>query len=466
MKNKQQHDWALLPYNSQPLKDRFLISNMLGSWQILDRKDFVRLETGQISPGGDLFGRLLDSGIVCNQEKLKESLESYRKLNSHLFSDVSLHIAVVTTRCNLNCLYCQTKSEKPKDMDIDVAARILKYVFDTQNPYANIEFQGGEPLLNWKIVTFITENARRINAGNKNLIIGLVTNGTLLDEKKLDFLCAHEVDICFSLDGPASIHDRNRVRSGSSAHKAVRTAIEKTKKAYRKRGIKRSVNMLCTLTRQSLAHPEKIIDEYLALGADRIALRPLSRLGMADVLWEKIGYTPEEFNAFWAKAMDYILELNKKGRAFQERLAAVILTKVFKKENPGYVDMMSPCGAARSVLSYMPNGDVYPCDEARMLKEDIFKLGNVLTDDYPKVMKNDNVFCLCESSLMELWDYRSAFQPWIGTCPVLNYAQGGGLVPKITTTPLHKNFSFQMRYIFDKIISDPQAKDIFLSWIK
>ena len=69
-------------------------------------------------------------------------------------------------------------------MTIEVASRVLKYVFDTQNPYANIEFQGGEPLLNWDIIKFITENAQRINTGNKHLAISLVTNGTLLDDKK------------------------------------------------------------------------------------------------------------------------------------------------------------------------------------------------------------------------------------------------------------------------------------------
>lgn len=463
---KQQKNWAILPYNSKILKnDAFLVSNMFGAWQILNRKDFGQLETQNLAPLSPLYRSLLESGIIADESRLKALLDDYRKMNAHLYNDVSLHIAVVTTRCNLSCQYCQTHARLPQDMGYDVASRILKYVFDTKNPYANIEFQGGEPLLNWKIVSFMAKTARKINAGNKNLTLGLVTNGILLDDKKIDFLCKNSVDICFSLDGPAHIHDQNRRGKVSSAHAAVRKAIVNTKKAYRKLGVRRDINMLCTITKESLKYPREIIDEYVSLGADRIALRPLSCLGNAQVQWDKIGYTPEEFNAFWKEAMDYILELNKKGRLFKERLTSVILTKLFKKENPGYVDLMSPCGAGRSVLAYMPNGDIYPCDEARMIHEDMFRMGNVCKQDYAEVMKSNVTFCLCESSLMDLWSYGSAFLPWMGTCPVINYKTGGSLVPKMTATSQHKNFSFQMAYLFDKMLTDAGAKDIFKSWV-
>lgn len=465
-KTKEKNGWAVLPYWTERFGRDYLVSNILGSWDMIGRNDFIKLDSGALEPGSVLFERLLKRGVIANEKNIKGLIEDYRKLNSNLFCDISLHIVVVTTRCNMNCLYCQTGDRKPLDMDFEVASRILKYVFDTQNRCANIEFQGGEPLLNWKMVKFIAENSRKINAGNKDLNLSLVTNGALLDGKKLSFLCENQVDICFSFDGPRPIHDSNRVCGKISSHAAVKKAIDMTKAAYKKHGIKREVNMLCTLTRKSLFNPKEIIDEYLKIGAEKIALRPLSRLGMAATQWDDIGYSPEEFNDFWAKAMDYIIDLNKKGHRIQERLASVILTKIFKKENPGYVDMMSPCGAGRSVLAYTPEGDIYPCDEARMIKEDIFKLGNVLKDDYKDVLKDDNIFCLCEASLIDLWDYRSAFQPWLGTCPVMNYAQGGTLVPKITTTPLHKNFSFQIRYIFDKILNDARAKEIFLSWIR
>ncbi|MDD5575120.1 MAG: radical SAM protein, partial [Candidatus Omnitrophica bacterium] len=152
MKKTKKDTWAVLPYNIERFKDRYLISNLFGSWDILDRDEFTRLEGKGLQEQSTLFKRLHKTGIVADENSLKHLIEDYRNLHNHLFNDTSLHIAVVTTRCNMNCRYCQTKTDTPQDMTIEVASRLLKYVFDTQNPYANIEFQGGEPLLNWDVI--------------------------------------------------------------------------------------------------------------------------------------------------------------------------------------------------------------------------------------------------------------------------------------------------------------------------
>lgn len=464
MKNKQ--EWAVLPYNSSRIDSKFLVSNLFGSWSLLERSEFINLEQNTISEGSPLFNRLYESGIIAKEDSFAKRINEYRKFQAHLFTDTSLHIAVVTTRCNLACTYCQTKTDHPEDMDFKVAAQVLKYLFDMRNPYVNLEFQGGEPLLNWKVVKFLIENAKQINVTNKILGLSLVTNGLLLDKKKIDFLIQNNVGICISLDGPDMIHDKNRVcRAGKGTYKKVRSSIQLLKKAYKDKGVTRPLDLLCTVTRTSLSSPEKLIDEYLSWGVERIALRPVNKIGLAKDQWERIGYSPEEFNRFWARAIDYLLRLNKKNIHMKERLASVMLTKIFKKENPGYVDMMSPCGAGRSVLVYMPNGDIYPCDEARMAGSDIFKLGNVLKDKYEQVMKSTNLFCLCEASLMELWDYHSAYLPWMGTCPVVNYILGDNLIPKITTTPLYKIYNFQLEYLFKKMAEDKAHEKIFLKWL-
>ena len=66
------------------------------------------------------------------------------------------------------------------------------------------------------------------------------------------------------------------------------------------------------------------------------------------------------------------MKLNISGTFVSERIARTILTKVLLKEDPGYVDMMNPCGAGRAVMSYAPDGGCYPTDEARMLGDNIF----------------------------------------------------------------------------------------------
>lgn len=459
-------DWAVLPYNTEKINDRYLISNVLGSWDILSADEFKRLEQFSLDENDAFFHRLYDKGMIVKEENFSRAIQEYRSLQSHLFTDASLHIAVLTTRCNIACTYCQTRVDDPQDMDIHIAAKVLNYCFNMRNFNINLEFQGGEPLLNWDVLKFCVEYIKKSNVVNKNIHLSLVTNGVLLDDDKADFLVDHGVGICLSLDGPADIHDRNRVfRDGEGTYAHVTAAITRLKAAYKKRGITRPINLLPTLSKESLASVKKIIDEYVRWGANVIALRPINKMGGAQCQWNKMGYSPEEFNRCWAEAMDYILKLNRQGIDIQERMAVVMLTKILKKKNPGYVDLMSPCGAGRSVLTYLPNGDIYPCDEARMAGSDMFKLGNVAEDTYEKAMQSPNVFSMCEGSLMDLWSYNSAFLPWIGTCPVLNYMSQGTIVPKITQTPMHKIYSFQLRYLFQKMIEDKKSLEIFQKWV-
>jgi len=464
---KTRQDWGVLPYNSGRINGKYLVSNLLGNWDFLTSEEFKTLEQFKVKEDSSLFKRLHDKGLIIKDDNFPRSVTEFRRLQSHLFSDTSLHIAVVTTRCNFSCSYCQTHMKKPQDMDYNVATQLIKYLFDVRSQDVVLEFQGGEPLLNWDVLKFIIEHARKFNATNKNINISMVTNGLLLDEKKINFLIANDVSICISLDGPQNIHDRNRITNKhGGTYKQAAKAIAGLKNIYKQRKLNKPINLLPTITKYSLPFAEKIIDEYVKWGSEVIAVRPINKIGQAQESWEQIGYSPEEFNHFWAHAMDYILSLNKKGMKIRERMASVMLKKILRKENPGYVDLISPCGAGRSTLAYMPNGDIYPCDEARMAGDEMFKLGNVLKDAYEEVMKSTNLFCVCESSLAELWDYNSPYLPWMGTCPVLNYISQNNIVPKISQTGLYKIFHFQFEYIFKKILESKSNKAIFEGWAK
>jgi sulfatase maturation enzyme AslB (radical SAM superfamily) len=105
----------------------------------------------------------------------------------------------------------------------------------------------------------------------------------LMDDEKMRFLADHDVDVCTSLDGPADIHDKNRVDvGGRGSHAEVIEKIERFSKQFG-----RKVHMLPTITKDSLAHPEKIIDEYLRLGQGEIAFRPVNRIGYACNCWDR-----------------------------------------------------------------------------------------------------------------------------------------------------------------------------------
>lgn len=453
-------NFAILPYNSTQVKDKTLVTTFLGSWDLLDKDEFMDLHAFRIKKDSPLFKRLHKKGLIIDEHNLDDRLEKYRNLNSHLFADTSLHIAVITTRCNLNCAYCQTKTSKPKDMDPNVANRVLTYLFGVRNPNVVLEFQGGEPLLNWDVLAFLIEHARKFNTTGKNLKLALVSNLLLLDDKKIKFLIKHDVEICASLDGPKFIHDKNRVYdNGAGSYEQVVSILKRLKNKYHK-----SINLLPTITKYSLRYPEEIVDEYLKFGQMEIALRPVNQMGTACSNWEQLGYTPEEFIGFYSKAMDYILTLNNKGILIRERMARMISEKILRGRNPGYVELMNPCGAGRTTIAYMPDGTCFPCDEARMTGDEMFKIGDILSMDYEQCMKSENLLHLSHASSVNLWAYNSPFAPWLGFCPIVNYATEKNLVPKISCSAAHKIYTYQFQYIFEKIAESQNYLKIFKDW--
>lgn len=133
-------------------------------------------------------------------------ITDYRNLNANLFTDTALHIAVLTKGCNLRCAYCHAEGGgSSENMSIATASRVLQYLFDVKNNNVTLEFQGGEAVMNWPVLSYLTESARKIN-NSKNLSIALVTNMLLLDDAKMQFLVDHDVNICTSVDGPEDMH--------------------------------------------------------------------------------------------------------------------------------------------------------------------------------------------------------------------------------------------------------------------
>jgi len=454
-------DFAVIPFNSGAIADKYLISNMLGGWDILGENDFKLFSSLKCNRGTPLFNRLYERGLIADERNFNRLLEDHRNLNSNLFYDASLHIAVITTHCNLRCRYCQAHAARPEHMSLKVARRTVQCIAERKTPYITLEFQGGESTLNWNVLVFLTKSIRKLERNNRKIDITLISNLTALNANKMQFFKDYSVNICASLDGPKHIHDQNRIfGNGKGTYDVVIRNIKKLRKQFKK-----SVNFLPTITKSSLCAFKEIIDEYVRWGATSIALRPVNHLGNACSNWRNLGYSAEEFMTFYKNALDYILELNKKGIFIRERMAKVILQKVFNKEDPYYVDMMSPCGAGRGQIVYMPDGSCYPCDEARMVGGKMFRLGNILNETYETLVKKENLLHLLETSAINLWDYASVLSPWIGVCPVLNYTEQKNFVPKIHCSFIYKIHEFRFKYIFEKIAKGGQDLEILKSWV-
>lgn len=458
---------VVLPHNCEKIGDKYLVTTQFGGWSLLSRDEFMSLSGLRIKDNKKLERKLKKGNIIIDKKNLGDVLKEYRNLNRFLFQGPSLHIIAVTQRCNHVCVYCQAKRpDEKQDMNRKTAIRVLDFIFKSPSKAVTIEFQGGEPLLNWDIVEFIVKEARRLNRRyeNKDLRIALVSNLILLDKGKLDFLMKNDVSICTSLDGPKEVHDKNRkYLSGKGTHNDVAGRIGEINGFYRKRKTKFKLNALPTITAHSLPFPKEIVNEYVRLGFDIVHMRFLNRLGEAKKNWDGIGYTADEFLDFWKKGLDYIIELNKKGVKISEKMATLMLVKILKKKDPGYTELMSPCGAGTTQLLYDYDGDVYTCDEGRMLGERLFMIGNVNKNDYKDVIRNENLIGTCHASILENYCQACAFRPWCGTCPVMNYAQQGSLVPKITETMRCKIYKAQFTYLFNRM-REPNVLKIFEKW--
>jgi His-Xaa-Ser system radical SAM maturase HxsB len=461
---------GLLPCNCGKIGSNRLVTNYFGSWSMLSEKEFSSLNRCSTGQGGRLSGRLKKDGIIIDRQNFSRVLDGYKTLNRFLFQGPSLHIVVPTLRCNHKCVYCHAAPPDARDSDMDraTAINVLNFIFKTQSKAVTIEFQGGEPLLNWDIVKLIVKEAGRLNEKyeKKNLRIAIVSNLTLMDEKKLDFLVRNNVSVCTSLDGPEKVHNANRnYINGKGTYKDVVKWIGKIKEGYRKRKSAAELNALVTVTRHSLPYWKEIIDEYAGQGFSTVHLRFLNRLGRARENWGEISCTPEEFTAFWKKGMDYMIALNKKGIRIKERTASLMLEKILNKRCPGYAELMSPCGAGRTQLAYSFNGDVYTCDEARMLNEELFRLGNVHKNTYKEVMRSGSLIGTCYASVLDNYCPDCVFRPFCGTCPVLNYAEQGTLVPKIRETAKCKIYKEQFSHIFGSISKNLSEYDILRKWV-
>jgi radical SAM protein with 4Fe4S-binding SPASM domain len=239
------------------------------------------------------------------------------------------------------------------------------------------------------------------------------------------------VALCTSLDGPADLHDRNRPLAGGGSH-ALTVKWLKYFSGELGPSSDCGPNALLTVSRASLGREEEIVDEYARLGLRSIFIRPLAPLGHAAPLWDKLGYGPEEFLEFYRNGLRRVLELNAKGVRLKEKTAFLILKKALGGRDNHYVDLRCPCGAGLGQLAYNFNGDIYTCDEGRMLGwqgDGLFKAGSVLKGGYSDVVASPAVRACAAASSLDLQPAcsRCVWRPYCGVCPVYNYQAQGSL---------------------------------------
>lgn len=469
------------------MRDGFLITTEPGSWVFLSGEEFKAFRSGKIEPGSRLFSELESKCIILTESNINSIKNLYLQKFNVLMRGTSLHIIVPTLRCNQKCVYCHSAvaSYAPSedyDMDDETYQKTVDFIFQSPANTITIEFQGGDSMLNKYLFKNIVEYAKKKNnLHQKNLNFSLVSNATLYDRDIIEFIDKNKINVCSSLDGPKELHNKNRcfecgfgedafspstdekkklfITDFSDNHGAVTKTFEILDKEYGKK-----INFMMVTTRASLPEYKAIIDEYVRLGQRGIQLKYINKLGFAENSWKTIGYSVDEFIEFWKKSLDYILELNKKGILISERYVVILLTKIIRSEDPRFLDLRNPCGMIIGQLAYNYNGDIYSCDEGRNFEE--FKLGNVKTDKYKDVLESEKSLNLINSSMLENYACTiCAYRPYCGTCPVINYAENGNIIPKLPINSKCKFHKAIFDYVFDKLIFDEEARKIFFDWL-
>jgi uncharacterized protein len=318
--DKQASSYRLLPFNFEKLGHRYLVTNEVGEHYLVARDQLMALVDGDLDPRSDIYRNLRARHFLYDEESdsaIDLLALKVRTRYAPIRHFTALHIFVVTLRCDYSCPYCQVSRQTEDvarfDMDEETARRSLDLVFRSPSEAIKIEFQGGEPLLNFPMIRFVVDEAKKINEVEKrDLQFVIATNLTFVDDEVLSFCEANGIYISTSLDGPADLHNANRPRPKKDGHKRVREKIE----LIRSRLGPDRVAALMTTTDKSLDRPREIIDEYLDAGFQDIFLRPISPYGFAIKTHQAEKYDFERFFAFYCEALDYILELNRRGVPF------------------------------------------------------------------------------------------------------------------------------------------------------
>ncbi|MBQ2833930.1 MAG: thioether cross-link-forming SCIFF peptide maturase [Clostridia bacterium] len=279
-----------------------------------------------------------------------------------------LHVAHT---CNLNCSYCFASQGKYHGdralMSFEVGKRALDYLIEHSGSRRNLEvdFFGGEPLMNWDVVKQLVEYARSVEkAAGKNFRFTLTTNGVLIDDEVIEFSNREMSNVVLSLDGRKEIHDRLRVDyAGNGSYDRI---VPKFKEFVEKRGGK-NYYMRGTFTH---ANPDftKDVFHMADMGFTELSMEPVvcAEGDPAGLTKEDIEVVKEEYETLATE----MLRRRQEGRPFTFYHYMIDLTS-----GPCIYKRISGCGSGTEYMAVTPWGDLYPCHQ--FVGEEAYKLGNI-----------------------------------------------------------------------------------------
>ena len=454
-----------------------VLVNQGGEHLFINLDDFNHILNKDIDRNSDFYFALKDKQFLADDYDLEIQLDvlanQLKSRKAYLDDFTSLHMIVVTARCNFNCRYCHASSanEKEHDLDLDwpTAKLIVNKIFESPSPIIKIEFQGGEPLLNWPIIQDIVEYAEIVNCiAKRQLEFVICTNLTLITKEILEYCKSHNIAISTSLDGNQEIQNYNRKPRGPiDGYKVFEEKLALTRSILGQDG----ASPLLTVSKTNLNRLPLVVDEYIKHDFHGIFIRALNPYGNAVDNVNTLGYSTEEFLKAYKNALNYIIQKNIEGYYFVEYYAALLLERILTPFSTGFVDLQSPCGNIISGVIYDYNGYVYASDEGRMLArrgDKRFCLGHVGANTWNELFKGNLAKEVVKASCVECLPECAtcAYQLYCGADPVRYYAENGTLEGHRPSSSFCQKTKGALDYIFYLLsLNDDRINKVFWSWI-
>ncbi len=312
--------------------------------------------------------QLKESGKLFAPDTAEPIAGDLKRKNGNVIKALCMHIAHT---CNLNCSYCFASQGKYHGdravMSFEVGKRALDFLIENSGTRHNLEvdFFGGEPLMNFDVVKQLVKYARSIEKEKgKNFRFTLTTNGMLIDDEVIEFANKEMSNVVLSLDGRKEIHDRYRVDyAGEGSWEKI---VPKFQKLVEARGGK-NYYMRGTFTH---ANPDflKDIETMLDLGFTELSMEPVvcAPGEPSELTYEDLPIVLEQYE----KLAELMIKRRKEGKPFTFYHYMIDL-----KGGPCIYKRISGCGSGTEYMAVTPWGDLYPCHQ--FVGEEKFKLGDI-----------------------------------------------------------------------------------------
>ena len=327
---------------------------------------------------------LKDSGKLFAPDTFEPMAGHLKAKTSGVIKALCLHIAHT---CNLNCSYCFASQGKYHGeravMSFEVGKQALDFLIANSGSRRNLEvdFFGGEPLVNFQVVKDLVAYARSIEKEHgKNFRFTLTTNGLLIDEDVIEFCNRECHNVVLSLDGRKEIHDRFRVDyAGNGSWERI---VPKFQQLVEARG-GQGYYMRGTFTH---ANPDflKDIQVMLDLGFNELSMEPVVAApdDPSALTEEDKAIVMEQYE----KLAMLMLDKDREGKPFTFYHYMIDLTG-----GPCIYKRISGCGSGTEYMAVTPWGDLYPCHQ--FVGEEKFKLGDVWKGVDNTEIQNEFVEC-------------------------------------------------------------------------